>query len=132
MKRPRYQRKPIAPLERVTRSGDDSPPTLRMVPKHGLLRCEKYLRWVRLQPCSFCGKHGGEAHHYPSKGALGVRDDSLVCSACRDCHHAAQHYRISHEKQAEAVTKTWERCRMYGPPAIVGEMEAKMAERRPK
>ena len=60
-------------------------------------RSEKYLAWVRRQPCAVCGGHGSEAAHQTlgwGGKALKAPDTHAVplCSAC----HAESHRQGAH------------------------------------
>ena len=59
-----------------------------MFPKPTRLRDEKYLDWIRAQPCAVCLKYGAEPHHMQTRGAGG--SDHLVVPLCR-LHHTMIH-----------------------------------------
>jgi len=70
-------------------------------------RSNKYLAWVRKQPCVMCGRPAGEAHHIKGVGHLsgvGLKaDDSMVIPVCTD------HHRMFHDKgDRELIDKQWE------------------------
>lgn len=70
-----------------------------------------WLAMVRKLPCSFCERPGpSSAHHFPSKGAMGLQLDMLSCPACGDgttgCHGAAQSYQIDAGLQCQAVGRS--------------------------
>lgn len=72
--------------------------------KSGDVLAPSYLAWVRGQTCAFCGaKPPTEAHHFPTKGSLGMTVDLLVTPACRDCHGKAHAGAISRATQQGAV-----------------------------
>ena len=101
-----------------------------MIPKHGSLRCETYLNFVRRLPCVFCDSRGGSlpiaAHHFPLKGR-GFVDDTNACSACAMCHKRAHGERvegrdpIAKNDQEHAVLRTW---RLFMEKATPVEWEA--------
>ena len=91
-----------APLELVTTA---RPPGAAL-PKLRPLRSPAMLAWVKRQPCAFCGEKGGDPHHIPSRGSLGVAIDVLCVGSCRRCHVDAHAGKIPPERQTQAVGET--------------------------
>ena len=66
------------------------------VPKHHILRSEKYLDFVRQKPCFICSKPA-EPHHERrhSDGGTGLKpSDIYAVPACREHHGQLQRYEI--------------------------------------
>jgi hypothetical protein len=69
-----------------------------MLKKHPRLRDEKYLAWIREQPCCLCGRPAEAAHlrvgsinHGKGIGAFGMKSsDKWALPLCR-LHHIEQH-----------------------------------------
>ena len=62
-------------------------------PKHGALRAEHYLAFVRLRDCCLCRTNGpSDPHHHGSGSGVGRKVDDYravpLCRRCHDEHHA--------------------------------------------
>ena len=72
---------------------------------------EKYLRWIREQPCMMCGDNSNSVVHHligvGSMGGMGMKaSDSMTCPLCVTCH-AKIHSRSSYLcYQWEMITRT--------------------------
>lgn len=51
-------------------------------------RSERYLQWVRKQPCAICGIRAGQAHHEPlgENFVGGKPPDTHALPMCAECH----------------------------------------------
>ena len=69
---------------------------IQPVPKHHILRSEKYLEFIRSKPCLICGRPA-EPHHERrhSDGGMGLTpSDIYAVPLCREHHGQAQRYEI--------------------------------------
>lgn len=76
---------------------DDDPPLQYMAkPKPLYIRSEKWLRWVKSQPCVVCGKGADDPHHLigQGKGMMGGKADDLDCIPLCRHHHNELHQNV--------------------------------------
>ena len=79
---------------------------------------DKYVKWVRTQPCCGCGVYGVEAHHVRVGSGMGKRPlDLHTIPVCRACHmkcHASEYtiedqlrwmYQTQNRATAESLIK---------------------------
>lgn len=75
-----------------------------LFPKPQTIRDEKYLAWLRKQPCAFCfAPPPSEASHHGKHG-IGIKpSDHEALPACRRCHQR-HHDKGSPHRRFDAMT----------------------------
>lgn len=90
---------------------DEDPPAQYMLrPKPQYIRSEKWLRWVKSQPCVCCGRQADDPHHLIGVGGGimgGKADDLDVIPLCRE-HHNELHRNVAEfERQYGTQKELW-------------------------
>ena len=121
---PYINRDPLTPLPKpvVPLSVDpESPQTLFARPKRIRWESQKYLQWVKTQPCQCCGQPADDAHHLIGwgQGGIGTKaHDILTIPLCRK-HHDELHrdpraFEQEHGTQPEMIIKLLDRAYALG------------------
>lgn len=99
----------------------ESPQIFMKRPKRNRWRDEKYLAWVKTQPCECCGRPSDDPHHLIGwgQGGMGTKaHDSLVIPLCRQ-HHTELHddpvkFERKHGTQPEMIIRVLDRAFALG------------------
>jgi len=99
----------------------ESPQTFMKRPKRIRWMDEKYLAWVKTQPCECCGRPSDDPHHLIGwgQGGMGTKaHDSLVIPLCRQ-HHTELHndpvkFERKHGTQPEMIIRVLDRAFALG------------------
>ena len=90
---------------------DDDPPAQYMLkPKAQVIRSEKWLRWVKSQPCVCCGQTADDPHHLIGQGSGimgGKTDDTDVIPLCRQHHNELHRDTTAFEQQYGTQKALW-------------------------
>lgn len=78
-----------------------------MFPKEKRWRSDKYIKWIKDQPCYICGRDGVDPHHIIGVGHLGgtatKAPDWATIPLCRQCHTNMHHDTTMWPSQFEMV-----------------------------
>ncbi|MDY0433568.1 DUF968 domain-containing protein [Pasteurella multocida] len=90
---------------------DDDPPAQYMrAPKPQYIRSEKWLRWVKSQPCVCCGKQADDPHHLINQGGgiMGSKADDMDCIPLCRIHHNELHQNVKEfERKYGSQVELW-------------------------
>ena len=96
---------------------DDDPPLQYMArPKPQYIRSEKWLRWVKTQPCVCCGKQADDPHHLigHGNGVMGSKADDLDCIPLCRIHHNELHQNVkAFEEKYGSQIELWHKFFLY-------------------
>ncbi len=90
---------------------DEDPPLQYMArPKAQFIRSEKWLRWVKSQPCVCCGKQADDPHHLigQGQGMMGGKDnDTSTIPLCRYHHNELHQNTAEFEQKYGTQAQLW-------------------------
>lgn len=90
---------------------DEDPPLQYMArPKAQFIRSEKWLRWVKSQPCVCCGKQADDPHHLigMGHGIMGGKDnDTATIPLCRFHHNELHRNTAEFEQKYGTQAQLW-------------------------
>ncbi|WP_424405838.1 DUF968 domain-containing protein [Pasteurella sp. PK-2025] len=89
---------------------EDPPAQYMRSPKPKYIRSEKWLRWVKSQPCMCCGKQADDPHHLINQdgGIMGGKSDDLDCIPLCRIHHNELHKNVKEfERKYGSQVELW-------------------------
>lgn len=89
---------------------DDPPAQYMRSPKPKYIRSEKWLRWVKSQPCVCCGKQADDPHHLINQGGgiMGSKADDMDCIPLCRIHHNELHQNVKEfERKYGSQVELW-------------------------